>query len=82
MPELLSKEDSFQAEGETTEILRRIRKSELALLYEITTDALRKRILKTEGLMDELHAIGYNKNMKDFKKQEAAIIYKYLGNPY
>ena len=36
---------------------------------------------RTESLMDDLAAVGYNKYRHSFLKQEVEIIVKYLGEP-
>ena len=62
-------------------------KIELALLYSPhsqDTTALQnlyRWMKRCEPLMEDLHAIGYNKHRHSFLKQEVEVIVKYLGEP-
>ena len=61
---------------------RRIHKSELAGLYDLTVDGLRKKMLKKRLLIEELESIGYETRQKEFTKQQVQLIIKHLGEPY
>ena len=67
--------------------LRGYIKAELAQLYsphsqESTALKNLYRWMKyNPRLMEELHALGYNKHRHSFLKQEVQVIVKYLGEP-
>jgi len=62
-------------------------KVELALLYSPHSQGatalqnLYRWMKRNTCMMDELHALGYNKYRHSFLKQEVAVIVKYLGEP-
>ena len=67
--------------------LRAYTKMELAELYsphsqdQAALQNLYRWMKRCHPLMEELHAMGYNKYRHSFLKQEVAVIVKYLGEP-
>lgn len=54
-------------------------KSELAQMYGIHTETLRRWIVGNQQLMDKLNHIGYNKHRNLLNPKELSIIREYIG---